>query len=323
MGERRLIERAAAGLAGDARLLIGPGDDAAVVRGDGLQVVSVDTTVLGVHLPAGHPRVVPEVVGHRAMATALSDLAAMGARPGEAYVALTLPDAWDEDRAASLLDAAAALAERSGTIVAGGDVTGGGTLVVTVTVVGRVDDPEELLRRDAVRPGWRVGVTGALGGSAAGLALLADPPPSVALAAEVHEALVERYLRPTPLLALAPRLRAAGARAAIDLSDGIATDAGHLAARSGVVVEIDVDALPLQEGVAEVAAATDRDPRELAATGGEDFELLVAAPPEAGEALAAEGVRWIGRARAADGPAEALLLRDGRPVAWRGYEHRG
>lgn len=328
MAERDLIERVVAGLGrrGD-RLLVGPGDDAAVVRADALAVTSTDTTVLGVHLPPdGHPRVTPEVVGHRAMATALSDLAAMGVAPGEAYVALTAPPAWDDARLEGLVRGAEAVAAATGTTIAGGDVSAGPGLVVTVTVVGWAASEAELLRRDAARPGWSVGVTGALGGSATGLALLTDPRlagadvPAPCPPAEA-EALIERYLRPTPLVALGRRLRAAGAVAAIDLSDGVATDADHLARRSRVRIDVDVDALPRQAGVDAVAAALGTDAARTAAEGGEDFELLVAAPPAAREALTALGVRWVGTVHDAGGAPGARLLRDGAPRPWRGWEH--
>ncbi|WP_320670182.1 thiamine-phosphate kinase [Patulibacter defluvii] len=326
MAERDLISRILAGLrAPDERLVVGPGDDAAVVRAGALAVTSIDTTVLGVHLPADDPHVTPDVVGHRALATALSDLAAMGVAAGEAYVALTLPADWDDGHVISLVGAMERLAAATGTTIAGGDVTAGSTLVVTVTVVGWAADEDALLLRSGARPGDRVGVTGPLGGSAAGLALLTDPRARrAALAPNVRAALLDRYLRPHPRLDLGERLRRLGARAAIDLSDGVATDAGHVGRASDAVLRIAVDRLPRQPGVDAVAAAVERDPAELAAAGGEDFELLVAAPPARADALARAGVTWIGEVTAAaagDSPG-VVLERDGAPVAWTGFEHR-
>lgn len=323
MGERALIRSFTAGLRPrDDRLLLGPGDDAALVRPAGaVAVTSTDTTVLGVHLPADDPRVTPAVVGHRALATALSDLAAMGVPGGEAYVALTVPPAWGDDDVLAAVAAMERLAARTDTTIAGGDVTGGATLVVTVTVVGWAADEHAVLRRDAAAPGDRVGVTGALGGSAAGLALLTTHP-DVALDPVDRDALVRRYLTPEPRLAAGTALRAAGVRVGIDLSDGVATDAGHVGRRSGLVLDVDVDRLPRQAGVDAVAAAQGRDPAQLAAAGGEDFELLVTAPP----ALAArlDGVTWVGAVRppaAGEGPG-VRLHRAGTPVAWAGFEHR-
>lgn len=347
MGERALIRTFTAGLrARDDRLLVGPGDDAAVVRPAGaVAVTSTDTTVLGVHLPRDHPLVTPEVVGHRALATALSDLAAMGVAAGEAYVALTVPPAWSDDHVLRAVAGLEELAARTGTTVAGGDVTAGPALVVTVTVVGWAAGADALLRRDGARAGDAVGVTGALGGSGAGLALVlgevrpeeagtdetraaggpsARPAvPSAVLPSAEASALTDRYLRPEPRLEAGVALLAAGVRCGIDLSDGVATDAAHVGAASGVVLDVDLNRLPLQTGVEAVARALGRDPLEHAATAGEDFELLVTAPP----AVAAEldGVTWIGAVRAPHAGEEpgVVLRRDGAAVALDGFEHRG
>lgn len=337
MGERALIRSFTAALrARDDRLVVGPGDDAAVVRPAGaLAVTSTDTTVLGVHLPADDPRATPAVVGHRALATALSDLAAMGVPAGEAYVALTIPDAWGDDDVLAAVAGLEALAERSSTTVAGGDVTSGPALVVTVTVVGWAAGPDELLLRSAARPGDLVGVTGALGGSGAGLALVLGNADRVGApgvgspAGATHDALVERYLRPLPRLEEGQALLAAGARVGIDLSDGIATDADHVAHASGVALEIDLDLLPVQAGVAAVAGSMGRDPAELAATAGEDYELLITAPPTLASELESAvadgaGLTWVGAVRepGPDGPG-VRLVRGGEPVVLRGgWEHR-
>ena len=335
MGERDLIRTFTAGLAArDGRLLIGPGDDASVVRPAGaVAVTSTDTTVGGVHLPAGDDRATPEVVGHRALATALSDLAAMGVAAGEAYVAITFPADWSDDDVLRCIAAMEQLARATGTTIAGGDVTAGPVLVATVTVVGWAAGPDAVLRRDAARAGDLVGVTGELGGSGAGLAIVlgevsVDPDataggaPRAPLDAATVGALVDRYFRPDPRLAEGRALLAAGARCGIDLSDGVATDAAHVGRASGLVLEIDLDRLPLQAGVAEVARRAGRDAGVLAATAGEDFELLVTAPPEVARLLA--GITWVGEVREAgeDAPG-ARLLRDGRAVAGAGWEHRG
>jgi thiamine-monophosphate kinase len=324
VGERALIRTFTAGLRPrDARLLIGPGDDAAVVRPAGaVAVTSTDTTVRGVHLPHDDARATPAVVGHRALATALSDLAAMGVPAGEAYVALTVPPDWSDEDVVVAVAEIETLARETGTTVAGGDVTAGPTLVVTATVVGWAPDEETLLRRDRARPGDLVGVTGTLGGSGAGLALVLGDAAGGDLDPEVSAALVSRYFRPQPRLEEGVALVAAGVRCGIDLSDGVATDAGHVGRASSVVLRVDLDRLPLQDGVGTVAAELGRDPAVLAATAGEDYELLVTAPP----ALAATlpGVTWVGEVRAADddGGPGVELLRDGSAVALDGFEHR-
>ena len=322
MAERELIAALTAALSErPGRVERGPGDDASVVRAEGVAVTTIDAFADGSHFTLSTHS--PGDVGHKALAGALSDLAAMGAEPGEAYVALALSDSLDEAKALELVAAMDALAARVGATIAGGDVIAAGTLQVTVAATGWAANPDALVYRDGARPGDRVGVTGGLGGSAAGRLLLADPAPG--LDAERAERLRRRHLRPEPLLAAGSALAAAGASAMIDVSDGVATDANHLAAASGVALRLELARLPLDDGVEEVALAGSLDPRALAATGGEDYELLFTAPRERVAALdaavssAGTTIAWIGEVHAVGGL--ELVDESGQAQPLAGFEH--
>jgi thiamine-monophosphate kinase len=325
IAELSLIEAIKAELASttQTRVYRGPGDDAAVVRAKAFCVTSVDAIVEGVHFHLDADWMSAREVGQRALASALSDLAAMGAEPGEAYLVLGLPSGLSERQALDIVAGAQQLAQLSATEILGGDVVSSPCLMIAVTVVGWAEHERQLIGRDGARPGDLVGVTGQLGGAGAALNILQRRVDSRLSAPE----LLDRLRRPTPRLAEGRALAASGAHAMIDLSDGLASDARHIAQASGVSLRIDLDALPLQAGVREVAAELGLAPWRLAATAGEDYELcvcLAAADRDRAElALAQCGgaeLTWIGEVL--QGPADALFLHDGSEHPLRGFEHR-
>lgn len=322
MREFELIDQLASVFACDyPRVIRGIGDDASVVRGAGYAVTSVDAMVDGVHFRSEH--LSPGEIGHRALAGALSDLAAMGSEAGEAYLVLGLPDRFAQADALALAEAAQRLASRHGVAIVGGDVTQAPRLMVSVTVVGWSAEPGLLVGRDGARPGDRVVVTGSLGGAGAGLALLGDAAVADGIPADVLRGLRERYARPQPRLAEGRLLAQLGARSVIDLSDGLARDAGHLAQRSGVRIELALASLPLAAGVEAVADRLGRSARSFAATAGDDYELCACVPAAAAERLQAAwprakaGLTWIGAV--VEGPAGVTFLDAEGELS--GYEH--
>lgn len=317
MGEFELLARIRERLPPiDAPLQLGSGDDAAISVPGGATATSVDALVEGVHFRREQGSLAQ--IGRKALATALSDLAAMGAEPGEAYVVLGVPTDLDEEGCLELLDGLAELAAATGTSLAGGDLTRAPVLTLATTVVGHAPEAERFVTRGGAGPGDVLALTGEIGGSAAGLVLLEDrsrarssfPPNSDNK--DDRAALLARQLEPQPRLAAGRALAATGATAMIDLSDGLGADAGHIATASGVGLRIDAGALPLAAGVAEVAAAAGQDPLQLAVCGGEDYELLAAMPPDRLEQATA----------AVEEAAGLALTRIGEVVAGRGVEIR-
>jgi len=327
MGEFELLAKLRERLPVDGpQVKLGSGDDAAVTAPAGATATSVDAIVEGIHFRRGEAEL--STIGRKALATALSDLAAMGAEAGEAYVVLGAPADLGEEGFLALLDGMLELAAETGTTIAGGDVTRAAALTLAVTVVGHAPTPDAFVARAGAQPGDLLVLTGEIGGATAGRLLLEHPSLTTELSEDSVQQLHERQLDPTPRLRSGRALAEAGATAMIDLSDGLAGDAGHLASASRVAVAIEATSLPLAVGLAEVAAAVGRDSLELAVAGGEDYELLAALPPDRLEAASGAiddagetSLTAIGEIEAGEG-VEIRLPGGGRLKAV-GYDHFG
>ncbi len=330
LGEFGLIGRLTSGLAQPPCVRVGIGDDAAVVDCDARSqiVATCDTLVEGSHFVRAWATA--EQIGRRALAVNLSDIAAMGGEPLAALISLVLPRdttvAWLDGLYAGLR----AEADTFGVAIVGGNIASTeGPLVVDVTLLGRVAVGQALLRSGA-RPGDRLLVTGALGAAAAGLLTLLRESEG---AREAPDAAVEQVraalLAPQPRVAEGRALAASGGvTAMIDVSDGLASDLGHLCARSGAGAVVEADALPILDATRAVARRHGRDPLDLALQGGEDYELLFAVRPEA-EVAALAAVRAAGGTATAIGTvtdaSSGLRLRTGDgaliPLEARGWDH--
>ena len=257
----------------DPDVLLGIGDDAAVVQASGPMVIATDTLVAGVHFPS---TLSGDAVGYRVLAVNLSDLAAMGAEPRWCTLALTLPSD-DATWLGGFAEGFFGLADRHGISLVGGDLTRG-PLTVTVQLVG-TGRAGYLLTRGGGHAGDDIYVTGSLGDSAAGLALLSEGVADVSIE---HQALKNRFLRPAPRVAQGLALGGL-ASAAIDVSDGLVADLGHLCEASGCGAVIDVERLPVSAEL--LALFPPQAAQTYALSGGDDYELCFTAPPAQAQAI--------------------------------------
>lgn len=328
LSERRLIRLVRGRMAGGAGVQVGIGDDCAVLApAPGARLV-VTTDLLLEHVHFRRRYAEPADIGWKALAVNLSDIAAMGARPRWALVALALPAGTPMEEVEAFYEGAQAVAAEHDTAIVGGDTSAApGGWLVNVTVLGEA--ARAPLLRSGGRPGDVLAVTGALGRSAAGLAVLSrdEAPPGVApdVLAEVTGA----HLRPRPRVREGLWLSAAGGVTALmDVSDGLATDAGHIAAESRVLARVRLADVPIAESARQVAAAVGADPVAYATGGGEDYELLLACDPEAfprlrDGLLAATGTPLTAIGELVDGaPRAAFVDTEGHEVEVQpGFEH--
>ena len=302
------------------RLLAGIGDDAAVWQPSrsNRSIITTDALVEGVHFTRDVMSAYD--AGWRALASNLSDVAAMGARPVLATVALGFPPGTDPGWLLACYDGIAALARHARCAIAGGDLTSAPAIVVSITIVGEVR-PSNLKRRDGARPGDVVAVTGPLGASRAGLRIALDHPE---LAADPALAgALEAYRAPQPRLLEGRWLGASrNVHAMMDISDGLSTDLARLCAASGAGATL--DDVPVHEAARRAAAGTGDDPHAWALDGGEDFELLVAIQKRAFQHLAGRFAAHFGRELLAVGritEGAGVRRADGAPLDPAGWDH--
>jgi thiamine-monophosphate kinase len=274
IGERSLIARIKARVSMPSWVVIGPGDDAAVIqpqRGT-FDVVTTDAQVEGVHFDRRF--VPPDAIGHRALAVNLSDLAAMGASPRAALLSLALPPSLDLVDFERLVDGVLAVAATHRVTLIGGNITQtSGPLTVDITAIGSVR-PRKALTRSGACPGDAVYVTGSLGEAAVGLQRLQ------AVAGAGLDACVARYLRPQPRIRAGMLLgRNRAASSCMDVSDGLADCVRQVAEASGVGMTLDAAAIPVSAEVREAQTRRERDPLEPALSGGDDYELFFTVRP--------------------------------------------
>lgn len=301
-------------------LVLGIGDDAAAWRPSrsNLSVITTDALVEDVHFTLA--AMSPHDVGWRAIATNLSDIAAMGARPVLATIALGINARSDAAWILALYEGMAELARRSGCALAGGDITRCAAISIAITVVGEVR-PSNLKRRSGARSGDVLAVTRPLGASRAGLRLVTSRPDLAAH--ERHAGVVRAFRTPQPELAAGRWLGASRyVHALMDSSDGLSTDVVRMCAASAVGAVLET--VPLDEGARRVAELLDEDAQRYALDGGEDFALIAAVSARAFGYLAARFAQRFGRPLlrvGTFGPHAGLRDSGGSPIAAGGWDH--
>ena len=314
-GEFDVIARLAPFLAtGGDGLVVGHGDDAAVIDMDGRGVcLAVDVLVDEVHFRRDVSSMAD--VGWKAVAVNCSDMAAMGAAPSVAVVGLCRPASVPVEDIEQLYAGMAEACEEWGLRLVGGDTVAAGALAVSVTVLGDIDT-DKAVRRSGAQVGDRLVVVGSLGGAAAALALVEAGLPA-------DEVLLSAHRRPVAHVRAGRALAEAGATAMIDVSDGFGADLLHICEASGVAAVVTAEALPFTSGLAAAAAQLDRDPLEFATGGGDDYALLAAVLPGEADAIARDVGGVVVGEIVAGPPGATMRMPDGsaRDLAGKGWDH--
>ncbi len=317
----RMVDRVGEkGAGARQKLILGIGDDAAAWQGDGsIQLATVDSLIQDVHFSLG--LISWEELGWRAMAANLSDIAAMGGVPKYALVSLGLPGHTEVADVTALYKGMIELAQRFEVAIVGGDTSGAPLVIINITILGSTKSGgKHLLTRAAAKVGEKVAVTGYLGAASAGLKVLTE---HLRFDAEAAASLKKAFLKPYPRVAEGQILVELGVRAAIDISDGLVSDLGHICESSQVGARIEIDRIPIKPAV---KANFGDGALELALSGGEDYELLFTASVEVIEkvrAVVSCPVTVIGEVTTDKIGKVTLVDREGNPVKLTktGWEH--
>ena len=327
LGEFGLIARITAGLPQSADVIVGVGDDAAVldIGCDELLVATCDAQVEDTHFRLRHSNA--HDIGRRALAVNLSDIAAMGARPRFALISLLMPPALDVTVLDGIYEGLREEAAQFDVALVGGNVARNAErLIIDITLLG-TGARNRLLRRDSAKPGEVVMVTGSLGSAAAGLLVLEDEQLAAKIPSENLVGVLATLRTPTPRVAAGQWLAQHDVATGMDVSDGLAADLSHICEASGVGVHVEAESLPIQPEVVTVATLTGREPQDLALFGGEDYELIFTVPADRADVLVHElfvatGVNATAIGTVCEGSA-MTLFRQGRPSPLRstGWDH--
>jgi thiamine-monophosphate kinase len=296
------------------RLIIGLGDDAAAWQiGNSVELATVDAMIQDVHFNLDMTSW--QDLGWKSLAINLSDIAAMGGVPRYALVALGLPEDTRVEDVSLLYEGMIELARKSHTAIIGGNISRSPVVSVTVTIIGGGLD-SRMLRRSAARPGDTIAITGHPGSAAAGLEMLKK---GIRLDGPAEEYLRAAFLRPSPRLVEGQMLAGRGVKTAIDTSDGLLADLRHICESSQVSARVNADRVPIHPAVGETFGER---AREMALSGGEDYELLFTASASVVERVKAEldcPVTAIGRITAGEPGKISLFDAEGRPIETKEY----
>ena len=309
VGEFVLIGRLTSGLTANDHVILGPGDDTAIVSApDGRTLVTVDILIEGRHFRRDWST--PVDIGRKAAAASLADIAAMGGTATALVIAFAapaeLPAAWAMQCMSGMSEEAALV----GASIVGGDISAADSIVISVTALGDLAEAKPVLRSGA-KPGDRIAVAGRVGWSAAGLAVLSRGFRS-------PRVLVNAHRFPEPPYAAGPLAAKSGATAMIDVSDGLIADARHVAEASGVVMSLTSTSLEVPEEIRATAAAYNVDPRLWLLTGGEDHALLATF---GGRRKIPEGFTQIGVVEAVGDEGPGVVIDGVRDTSRGGHRH--